>query len=230
MWLVVFILDDTWYFLNVFTQTIGYHFQWLMQLGWHCDAFEQLGKGYCADNNGTARAVYEGVAIPTAAQCFALSGVFNYTNANNEILPVTFRWIPSVGAANDGKSADPMWMSWWTIFYWGWWIAWAPFVGIFLARISRNRTIREVVHYTLTAPFLYSCTWFAVFGGAGIKMHRTAVAQEAQATALGVLEQIRVTGPNHGDACYSSAAVMIDGKVRVSRRRWGLLDVGPGHA
>ena len=48
------------------------------------------------------------------------------------------------GQPNDGKGAHPSWMDWWTIFYWGWWVAWAPFVGTFMARISRGRTIRQV--------------------------------------------------------------------------------------
>ena len=70
----------------------------------------------------------------------------------------------------------------------------APFTlpGTFLARISRNRTVREVINYSLCAPLLYAFLWFAVFGGAGIKMHRAAIEQEAQATLLGVVEQIKV--------------------------------------
>merc|ERR1719384_1263809 len=48
------------------------------------------------------------------------------------------------------EGAHPSWMDWWTIFYWGWWIAWSPFVGVFLTRISRGRTIKQVVNFTLT--------------------------------------------------------------------------------
>eukprot|EP00933_Yihiella_yeosuensis_P072197 TRINITY_DN80523_c0_g1_i1.p1 TRINITY_DN80523_c0_g1~~TRINITY_DN80523_c0_g1_i1.p1 ORF type:complete len:845 (-),score=145.11 TRINITY_DN80523_c0_g1_i1:92-2626(-) len=82
------------------------------------------------------------------------------------------------GAFVDAKGAqpgaNPKWMDWWTIFYWGWWIAWAPFVGTFLAAISRGRTIRQVVGYTLTVPFAYSVVWFCTFGGAGLRMDRRA--------------------------------------------------------
>ncbi|CAE8729255.1 unnamed protein product [Polarella glacialis] len=78
------------------------------------------------------------------------------------------------GAPNDGLGADPAWMDWWTIFYWGWWISWAPFVGSFLARISRGRTIRNVFFYSLSVPFLYALVWFGTFGGASIRMHRRA--------------------------------------------------------
>ena len=60
------------------------------------------------------------------------------------------------------------WYGWWTIFYWAWWIAWAPFVGTFIARISRGRTIREFIIGVLAAPTLASFLWFATFGTLGI--------------------------------------------------------------
>ena len=60
------------------------------------------------------------------------------------------------------------WLESWTLIYFVWWIAWAPFVGIFIARISKGRTIREFVIGVLMAPTLFSIVWFAVFGGMGI--------------------------------------------------------------
>ncbi len=63
---------------------------------------------------------------------------------------------------------DISWFSGWTVFYWAWWIAWAPFVGTFIARISKGRTIREFVAGVLLAPTLASFLWFAVFGATGI--------------------------------------------------------------
>lgn len=60
------------------------------------------------------------------------------------------------------------WSASWTIFYWGWWISWAPFVGIFIARISRGRTVRQFVAGVLLAPTVVSFLWFAVLGGAGL--------------------------------------------------------------
>ncbi|MDQ4007024.1 MAG: BCCT family transporter [Actinomycetota bacterium] len=60
------------------------------------------------------------------------------------------------------------WLSAWTIFYWAWWISWTPFVGTFIARISRGRTIREFVIGVLLVPTAISVVWFVVFGGAGI--------------------------------------------------------------
>ena len=54
------------------------------------------------------------------------------------------------------------WMSSWTLFFWAWWIAWSPFVGLFLARISRGRTIREFVCGTLIIPLLFTLTWLSI--------------------------------------------------------------------
>merc|ERR1719321_2641381 len=67
----------------------------------------------------------------------------------------------------------------WTIFYWGWWVSWAPFVGTFLARISRGRTVAQLIVYSLVAPLLYCIIWFCVFGGAAIKDQWTFLNAEA---------------------------------------------------
>ena len=67
-----------------------------------------------------------------------------------------------------GLWVDPnpegQWQGWWTIFYWGWWIAWAPFCGIFIARISKGRTIREFVLGVLVAPTMLATFWISIFG------------------------------------------------------------------
>lgn len=60
------------------------------------------------------------------------------------------------------------WMSGWTLFFWAWWVAWASFVGMFLARISRGRTIREFVAGTMVIPFMYIVMWISIFGNAAI--------------------------------------------------------------
>ncbi len=60
------------------------------------------------------------------------------------------------------------WYKNWTLFYWAWWIAWSPFVGIFVARISRGRTIREFISGALLVPTLLTFAWFSVFGGASL--------------------------------------------------------------
>ena len=86
--------------------------------------------------------------------------------------------------APDGKEASN-WMDNWTIFYWGWWIAWSPFVGMFIAKISRGRTIRQFINATLTAPVGFSILWFSIFGGVGLRMERNA--QLANITCSSVL-------------------------------------------
>ncbi|MFW6059716.1 MAG: BCCT family transporter [Phycisphaeraceae bacterium] len=60
------------------------------------------------------------------------------------------------------------WLDSWTLFYWGWWIAWSPFVGMFIARVSRGRTIREFIVGTLLAPVGASIAWFCIFGGSAL--------------------------------------------------------------
>ena len=62
------------------------------------------------------------------------------------------------------------WLGGWTIFYWGWWISWAPFVGLFIARISRGRTLREFAFGALAAPTLFTLLWMTVFGNSAITM------------------------------------------------------------
>ena len=76
---------------------------------------------------------------------------------------MSFRMAP-FGGENAG------WINDWTIFYWAWWIAWAPFVGTFIARVSRGRTIREFVSGVLLVPTIFGGLWFTVFGGTAIHM------------------------------------------------------------
>lgn len=69
------------------------------------------------------------------------------------------------------------WQSvWWTVFYWAWWIAFAPFVGMFFARISRGRTIREYILGTMFIPSLMCFIWFTVVGGTAINLELTGLA------------------------------------------------------
>ena len=65
---------------------------------------------------------------------------------------------------------DSGWVGGWTVFYWAWWISWSPFVGLFIARVSRGRTIREFILGTVLAPTLAAFVWFSVFGGTALHM------------------------------------------------------------
>lgn len=65
------------------------------------------------------------------------------------------------------------WQASWTLFYWGWWFAWAPFVGMFIARVSRGRTVREFAVGVLLVPTLLTFFWFAIFGGTALHQQFT---------------------------------------------------------
>lgn len=77
---------------------------------------------------------------------------------------------------------DQSWLGSWTIFYWAWWIAWGPFVGTFIARISKGRTIREFVLGVILAPSVVSFIWFSVFGSLGLKLDLGIVKEAISAT------------------------------------------------
>ncbi|MEZ0360031.1 BCCT family transporter [Mycobacterium sp. SA01] len=112
-------------------------------------------------------------------------------------------WVQNMGiyvqslpqlALRTGPFTDGKWLSNWTIFYWGWWISWAPFVGMFIARISRGRTIREFVAAVLLVPTVIGSLWFTIFGESGILRQR-----------------------NHGD-------MLVDGSVDTNTSLFRLLD------
>ncbi|WP_216388582.1 BCCT family transporter [Arcanobacterium phocae] len=81
-----------------------------------------------------------------------------------------FEMAGRTASAADGTAGD--WISSWTIFYWAWWVSWSPFVGMFIARISRGRTIREFCTGVLLVPAGLSTVWFAIFGGTAISMEQ----------------------------------------------------------
>ncbi|MFG3322239.1 BCCT family transporter [Streptomyces sp. NPDC048171] len=62
------------------------------------------------------------------------------------------------------------WLGSWTVFYWAWWISWTPFVGMFIARISRGRTIRQFIGGVILVPSTVSLIWFAIFGGSAMRL------------------------------------------------------------
>ena len=69
--------------------------------------------------------------------------------------------------------ATEEWLGTWTVFYWAWWLSWTPFVGMFIARISRGRTIRQFVTGVLLVPSVVSVVWFCILGGTAIDLQRT---------------------------------------------------------
>jgi choline/carnitine/betaine transport len=103
------------------------------------------------------------------------------------------------GATND-------WLSSWTVFYWAWWLSWTPFVGMFIARISRGRTIRQFVSGVLLVPSLVSLVWFCVFGGAAIRLQQTGTDIEG---AGDLPSQLFTTLQAYPFATASSVLVMV---------------------
>jgi len=75
------------------------------------------------------------------------------------------------------------WINGWTIFYWAWWIAWSPFVGVFIARVSRGRSIREFVFYVLLVPTIIVFVWFSAFGGSAIALEHNGIAEISSLSA-----------------------------------------------
>ena len=131
--LIVLFMDKTVFLLNLYVQSMGYYFQNILQLGFHSDAFEQLGPSFGAEDRG--------------------------------------EHLPQGVESSDGPAG---WMNGWTIFYWGWWIAWCPFVGMFIAKISVGRTVKEFIAGTMAAPVIYVFMWMIIFGGSGLRMEREA--------------------------------------------------------
>jgi choline/carnitine/betaine transport len=85
-----------------------------------------------------------------------------------------FSDLAEMSARTEASGGEGMatWLSGWTVFYWAWWLSWTPFVGMFIARISRGRTIRQFVTGVLLVPSLVSLVWFAIFGGAAINLQQ----------------------------------------------------------
>jgi len=74
----------------------------------------------------------------------------------------------TLGSWTETYARDPGWQSTWTVFYWAWWVSWSPFVGMFIARISRGRTVREFILGVLFVPSFLTFLWITVFGGTAI--------------------------------------------------------------
>lgn len=109
-------------------------------------------------------AIFVFVLGPTVAQLNMLP------TAVGSYLQNFFEMAARTAESSDGQAGE--FLSGWTIFYWAWWISWSPFVGTFLARISRGRTVREFCLGVMLVPAGLSTVWFAMFGGTAIKMEQ----------------------------------------------------------
>jgi len=125
-----------------------------------------------------------------------------------QFVPMSFR---------SGAFGGSEWLSSWTIFYWAWWISWTPFVGTFLARISKGRTIREYLLGVLLVPSGVTFVWFAIFGGTAIDLQLTGQANLIDAAAkpevslFSLLEQLPLTTITSGLVIFLVALFFISG-------------------
>ncbi len=103
--------------------------------------------------------------MPTVAQLDTIP------MAMGSFLDRLFEMTSRSAVSADGTAGE--WLGSWTIFYWVWWVSWTPFVGMFLARISRGRTIREFVVGIVVVPSTLTLVWFSIFGGTAIGFERT---------------------------------------------------------
>lgn len=107
----------------------------------------------------------------------------------NNFLVESFEYAQALVIDKFNIFASGSWYSSWTIFYWAWWIAWAPFVAIFIARVSKGRTIKEFIKGVLLVPAGFCMIWFLVFGtlGMSVPMNVATVAIQKTETALFVI-------------------------------------------
>ncbi len=163
-------------------------------------ALSGVGKGikWLSNINMVLSIVLLGFFIIFGATWFGASaffvGIFDYL--------VQLPWLSFNVYASDGVEGSEafllaQWQGWWPVFYWAWWIAFAPFVGLFLARISRGRSIREFVLGAMIVPSLMCFVWFAWAGG-------TAVDLELNGGADGV-----IFGAANGDKIFAMTEFML---------------------
>ena len=122
------------------------------------------------------------------------------------VLPLGL-WIGETGS-------EKAWQASWTVFYWGWWLAWMPFVSLFIARISKGRTIREFVLAVLIVPTIVIIVWMAILGGTALHQEEAnlgavsvAVNQDYSLGIVTVLENL--SGPNVGSVLITIAAFLL---------------------
>ncbi|WP_420888973.1 BCCT family transporter [Corynebacterium phoceense] len=141
----------------------------VLTLAFLLSAMSGVGKGiqYVSNANmalAALLAIFVFILGPTVSILNLIPGsVGNYLQYFTEMIGRT-------AESNNGEAAE--WLSSWTIFYWSWWVSWSPFVGMFLARVSRGRSVREFCTGVLLVPTGVSVVWFAIFGGTAIHLEQ----------------------------------------------------------
>lgn len=125
-----------------------------------------LDKGikYLSNANMILAALFIGFILFAGSTFFIMNEFVQSVGSYfNNFFSLSFRTFAYQG--EDGAG----WLSGWTTYYWGWWMSWAPFVGVFIARISRGRTVREFILGVMLVPTLVTFLWFAVLGGSALQ-------------------------------------------------------------
>ncbi|MBV7295609.1 BCCT family transporter [Corynebacterium sp. TAE3-ERU12] len=125
------------------------------------------GIQYLSNFNIAAAAVLAVFVLVMGPTVVALNTI---PTAAGSYLDQFFEMAARTASSDDGKAGE--WLSSWTVFQWAWWVSWAPFVGMFVARISRGRTIREFALTVVLMPSAVSLVWFAIFGGSAIHLEQ----------------------------------------------------------
>ncbi|AEY01326.1 BCCT family transporter [Oceanimonas sp. GK1] len=103
---------------------------------------------------------------------------------------------------------DSQWQSWWTVFYWAWWMSWSPFVGMFIARISKGRTIREFICGVLLVPTLLGMLWLTLFGGSALHLELTNTVTNAAGEVVAAVGQAGIVEAVAADVTTSLYATL----------------------
>ena len=119
---------------------------------------------------------------------FLLRGIVETFGIYLSNLPRLAFWNDML-ANNDPNGEGWGWQGGWTVFYWAWTVTWSPFIGIFVARISKGRTIREFVFGVLMAPSLFTLIWFAIFGWQAMQFDVIGVVREQMGESAGALSR-----------------------------------------
>ncbi|CDQ19975.1 BCCT family transporter [Halobacillus karajensis] len=134
-------------------------------------AWTGLGKGIKILSNANM-----GLAALLFLLLFIVGPTMFILNLFTSSIGAYFQYLPTMSFRIAPLNPDTReWINAWTIFYWAWWIAWSPFVGVFIARVSRGRSIREFVFTVLVVPSVIGFLWFATFGGTAINLEHNAI-------------------------------------------------------
>ena len=156
--------DSPFFLLNSFVQSCGNYLQWVTQVGWDCDTWPALTAVLTGETTGST--TWKDL---TWGKTSSVDAIATARAASGTSMPTTEKLNEMWGYRTSSSFMDT-----WTIFYWGWWISWAPFVGMFIARISRGRTVGQVIQGAFLAPITFGFFYLTTLGSLGIKMQKVA--------------------------------------------------------